>query len=174
MTEFKVGDIAIAGKDIGNNGLVKGKEYRVIRIKHVSCEGTLLHLDGGFSGFAWRFALKNKIQVGSTYATPTGLKRKVVFSDENGALADDLDPVNNKSGGNWNRKWYSHRQTGGWTLVPPEQWVNITRAPTKLQLSSKIFTSEQEAKDDPISGTKAEYYIRSVRVDEAWNPTSSG
>ena len=124
------------------------------------------HWTGGAHDWIITEPAKPKIQVGSTYLTPTGLKRVVVFADERGALADD--PVEG------HRKRYNHKLTGGWTLVPPEQWVNLYRRSDGVIVAANLkFKSEADALDqqklDPL--TK---WIRTVRVDEAWNPASSG
>lgn len=110
--------------------------------------------------------VKPKIQVGSTYLTPTGLKRKVVFSDEKTVLAENEDG---------RRHVYYTRLTSGWTLVPPEEWVNILNRGDinrTIEVSSKKFASLSEAWKDPISGTEAKGYICTVRVDENYNTSS--
>lgn len=171
MTEFKVGDVVVC-IDKGDQPLINGKSYTVSGFGLTTQSGTIIFVDGVRVGhFDYRFKLKEnikpEIKVGSTYLTPTGLKRKVVFTDEHGSLADCLE-----YGG---RKWYNPKQTGGWTLVPPEEWVNIQHHgnPRVYSLSSKSFPSEAAAKADLISGeSSGAFYVRSVRVDANYNTSS--
>lgn len=158
MTEFKKGDKVYYISDIDNEER-EGIIDRVVGDKVFAWD----------SGQNWMpkdrlfHKNKNKIVVGSTYLTPTGLKRTVVFADDRGALADD--PVESY------RKWYNYKMTGGWTLVPPEEWVCMyTRSDGRVMVTETALTTREKAESWALEHKVK--VIQFVRIDANYNTSS--
>jgi hypothetical protein len=99
---------------------------------------------------------KNKIKIGTTYITPSGLKRVVVFADDKGALAENENgtPI-----------WANHKLTGGWTEVLPEEWVCMyTRSDGRVMVTEIPLTTREKAESWALEHKVK--VIQFVRIDE--------
>lgn len=174
MTKFKVGDKIGSGAAGDWNGtttitkIEEGNLYGYWENKY--SKGKPKDYEGFMPAhLCYLIKSDNKKKIGDTIINSTGtITRKIIFIDETGALVER----ENSPPGVQKRVWLNSKVLGGYTLLPPEEWVNLyRRSDNVICVSGVVHSSEQKALEG-MSNDKSIKWIKTVRVDENNNPSS--